>query len=109
MTVAAAQARYDGKLSADGNSIEGIWAQGPPTPLSRSLLLQRATAETAWKDSSPHTSQFVTVAAPTTRRLRFHRSHGIVLIVAVTNAAGSVCFRHAGSWFESFAPPNCRS
>jgi pimeloyl-ACP methyl ester carboxylesterase len=61
LTVTAAQATYTGKLSADGNSIEGTWTQGPPTPLSRPLPLRRATPETAWKDPSPHTSQFVTV------------------------------------------------
>ena len=49
---------YQGKLSADGNSISGIWTQGPPLPLD----FQRATKETAWSlDSSPHTVQFITV------------------------------------------------
>jgi len=49
---------YEGKLSADGNSIAGTWTQGPPLPLD----LQRATKETLWQtDSSPHTISFVTV------------------------------------------------
>src|SRR5262245_60730426 len=61
LTATAVQFKYDGKLSADGNSIEGTWAQGPPNSLSRPLSLQRATPETAWKDPSPHTSNFVTV------------------------------------------------
>jgi non-heme chloroperoxidase len=48
---------YEGKLSADGNSITGTWTQDGPLPLN----LQRATKATAWRDSVPHTEQFVTV------------------------------------------------
>jgi pimeloyl-ACP methyl ester carboxylesterase len=49
---------YQGKVSADSNSISGIWSQGPPLPLD----FQRATKETAWPlDSSPHKVQFITV------------------------------------------------
>lgn len=49
---------YEGKLSADGNSIIGTWHQGQSWPLN----FQRATKETAWKiDSSPHTVRFVAV------------------------------------------------
>src|SRR5258705_4726099 len=49
---------YEGKLSADGNSIAGTWTQGPPLPLD----LQRATKETAWPiDAATHTVSFVTV------------------------------------------------
>jgi non-heme chloroperoxidase len=49
---------YEGKVSSDGNSIDGTWTQGQPLPLA----LQRATKETAWqRDPSPHTAQFVTV------------------------------------------------
>jgi non-heme chloroperoxidase len=52
------QASYEGKLSADGNSIIGTWIQGSRLPLS----LQKATKATAWPlDASPHTVQFVTV------------------------------------------------
>jgi uncharacterized protein (TIGR03435 family) len=41
---------YEGKLSADGNTIAGSWAQGPkPIPLS----LERATSETAWAIPEP--------------------------------------------------------
>ncbi|MBZ5609399.1 MAG: TIGR03435 family protein [Acidobacteriia bacterium] len=41
---------YEGKLSADGNSITGTWTQGPrPLPLN----LTRATAETAWTIPEP--------------------------------------------------------
>lgn len=36
---------YDGKLSADGNSIAGSWSQGPN---GLPLTLTRATTETAW-------------------------------------------------------------
>ena len=51
-------ASYEGKLSADGNSIAGSWTQMGKAPLN----FQRATKETAWKrDSSSHTVQFITV------------------------------------------------
>lgn len=41
---------YEGKLSADGNTIAGTWTQGPkPLPLD----LTRATAETAWAIPEP--------------------------------------------------------
>jgi non-heme chloroperoxidase len=62
LTVAAIQGRYEGKLSADGTSIDGSWTQGPQArPIVYTMVYQRATSETAWKDPSPHTSQFVTV------------------------------------------------
>lgn len=52
------QASYEGKLSADGNSITGTWTQGSPLPLN----FQKATKATAWPiDASPHSAQFVTV------------------------------------------------
>ena len=54
------QLSYEGKLSADGNSITGTWTQGSPFPFN----FQKATQATAWPmptDSSPHTVQFVTV------------------------------------------------
>jgi hypothetical protein len=52
------QASYEGKLSADGNSITGTWIQGSRLPLN----FQKATKATAWPlDASPHTVQFVTV------------------------------------------------
>src|SRR5476649_2692135 len=39
-------ASYEGKMSADGNSITGTWTQGnSPLPLN----LVRATKETAWE------------------------------------------------------------
>jgi non-heme chloroperoxidase len=50
---------YEGKLSADGTSIEGNWTQnnGP-----RQLNFQRPTKETAWTvDTSIHSVQFITV------------------------------------------------
>ncbi len=41
---------YEGKMSADGKSIEGMWTQGPnPLP----LLLERATPETEWAIPKP--------------------------------------------------------
>ena len=49
---------YEGKVSADGMSINGTFTQGAPLPLE----LNRATRETAWPiDASPHTVQFLTV------------------------------------------------
>jgi len=41
---------YEGKLSADGNSIAGTWTQGP-RPLT--LNLTRVTEETAWAIPNP--------------------------------------------------------
>ncbi len=41
---------YEGKLSADGNSLAGTWSQGGP-PLT--LNLKRATPETAWTIPEP--------------------------------------------------------
>ena len=58
LTVDAVRGTYEGKVSADGDSIAGTWTQGVPLPLD----LRRATKETAWqKDPTPHTIQFVTV------------------------------------------------
>jgi non-heme chloroperoxidase len=48
---------YEGKVSADGNSITGTWTQDSSLPLN----LYRPTKETAWRDPAPHTDQFVTV------------------------------------------------
>jgi pimeloyl-ACP methyl ester carboxylesterase len=49
---------YEGRLSADGNSITGAWRQGQ----SSTLNFERATKETAWKiDATPHKVDFVTV------------------------------------------------
>lgn len=56
-TVAALRGSYEGKIAADGNSMAGTWTQGRPLPLE----LKRATPETAWKDPSPHSAQFVNV------------------------------------------------
>jgi uncharacterized protein (TIGR03435 family) len=43
-------ASYEGKLSSDGKTIDGVWSQGP-TPLS--FVLTRATLETAWTIPPP--------------------------------------------------------
>lgn len=41
---------FEGKLSADGKTIDGSWSQGPnPLP----LVLTRATPETAWEIPAP--------------------------------------------------------
>jgi non-heme chloroperoxidase len=51
---------YEGKLSADGNSITGTFVHEQN---SWPVIFQRATERTAWSlDPSPHTVQLVTVA-----------------------------------------------
>jgi uncharacterized protein (TIGR03435 family) len=50
MVVPGINGHYEGKLSADGNSIAGNWTQGPkPLPLD----LTRATKDTAWTIPEP--------------------------------------------------------
>ena len=49
MTVAALNGSYEGKLSADGNTITGTWTQGGPLPLN----LERATQATEWTIPEP--------------------------------------------------------
>jgi len=49
MTIAAIGGSFEGKLSADKNSIAGTWTQGQPLPLT----LTRATPETAWTIPDP--------------------------------------------------------
>ena len=56
-TIEALRGSYDGQVGADGGAIAGTWTQGHPLPLE----FRRATPETAWKDPSRHTVQFVTV------------------------------------------------
>jgi len=46
------QVTYEGKLSADGNTITGTWVQGKDSP--RPLVFQRATKETAWPLPDPN-------------------------------------------------------
>jgi uncharacterized protein (TIGR03435 family) len=48
-TVPSVDGTYEGKLSADGNTISGTWTQGQPLP----LVLVRATKETAWDIPEP--------------------------------------------------------
>jgi uncharacterized protein (TIGR03435 family) len=49
MTIPAANANYEGKLSGDGSSIAGTWTQGAPVALN----LTRATPQTAWEIPEP--------------------------------------------------------
>jgi bla regulator protein blaR1 len=49
MTIAAINGSYEGKLSADGNTITGTFTQGAPLPLD----LVRATPDTAWSIPDP--------------------------------------------------------
>lgn len=50
MTLSLIGGKFDGKLSADGKTIDGNWSQGPnPLP----LVLTRATPETAWEIPKP--------------------------------------------------------
>jgi uncharacterized protein (TIGR03435 family) len=63
MTIAALNGTYEGKLSADGNSLAGTWSQGGPgTPLN----LARATAESAWAipDAPPPPARMAANANP---------------------------------------------
>lgn len=53
----SSRATYQGKLSADGNSLIGTWTQNRGSPLN----FERATSEIAWRDPSPHIARFVTV------------------------------------------------
>jgi uncharacterized protein (TIGR03435 family) len=50
LTVPAINGSYEGKLSADGKSIDGKWSQGP-SPLA--LLLERAAAGAEWAIPEP--------------------------------------------------------
>jgi uncharacterized protein (TIGR03435 family) len=49
MTLTMINGSYDGKLSADGNAINGTWTQGQPLPLN----FARATPETEWTIPPP--------------------------------------------------------
>jgi uncharacterized protein (TIGR03435 family) len=49
IAVAAIGGNYEGRISAEGNSIAGTWTQGQPLPLT----LARATPETAWAIPEP--------------------------------------------------------
>lgn len=56
--IADLRASYEGKLSADGNSIKGTWAGRRTSPLD----FERATKATAWRYELPqHRISFVTV------------------------------------------------
>jgi len=50
MTIAAMNATYEGKVSADGNAMAGTWSQGGP---GAPLDFVRATPETAWAIPEP--------------------------------------------------------
>jgi uncharacterized protein (TIGR03435 family) len=62
MTIAAVNGTYEGKLNAEGNSIDGTWTQGAPLPLN----LTKATPETAWviPDPPPPPVQMAADAKP---------------------------------------------
>jgi uncharacterized protein (TIGR03435 family) len=49
MAVTSLNGSYEGKLSADGKTIDGTWTQGGPLP----LVLTRTTPETAWTIPEP--------------------------------------------------------
>ena len=56
--VDAVGGKYEGKVSPDGQSIDGTWMQGQRLPLE----FRRTSKATEWeKDASPHHVQFVTV------------------------------------------------
>lgn len=51
VTIPGIGGSYDGRLSGDGNTIEGTWAQAGAPPLK--LDLKKANAETAWAIPTP--------------------------------------------------------
>jgi pimeloyl-ACP methyl ester carboxylesterase len=60
LNIEAVRAGYEGKVSADGNSIVGTWTQGTALPFE----LRRATKQTAWQiDPSNHKVRFINVDA----------------------------------------------
>ncbi len=50
ITLTPLNGTYEGKVNADGKTIEGTWTQGGP---ARPLVLTRATTETAWEIPEP--------------------------------------------------------
>jgi uncharacterized protein (TIGR03435 family) len=50
MTITALNGTYEGKVNADGNTIDGTWTQGGP---AIPLVLTKATPETAWAIPEP--------------------------------------------------------
>jgi uncharacterized protein (TIGR03435 family) len=50
MTIMALNGTYEGKISSDGNTIDGTWSQGGP---AIPLVLTKATPETAWAIPEP--------------------------------------------------------
>jgi hypothetical protein len=95
--IRALRGSYEGKFSADGASINGAWIQGRPLPLE----FRRATPETAWKDPSRHTMQFVTVDKTTNKPVNLEvldwggSGRPLVLLAGLGNTA------HV---FDKFAP-----
>lgn len=60
LVVDAIRGTYEGKITAEGNSIIGTWSPQGQDP--GELNLKRATTETAWPhDASLHRVQFITV------------------------------------------------
>jgi uncharacterized protein (TIGR03435 family) len=51
LTIPALGGSYEGKLSADGNSMVGTWTQPGPPPIP--MTLNRATTQTAWAIPEP--------------------------------------------------------
>jgi len=51
LTIPALGGAYEGKLSADGNSMAGTWTQPGPPPIQ--MTLNRATPQTAWAIPEP--------------------------------------------------------
>ena len=89
LTIDALGDRYEGKVSADGATIEGTWTpQGQPIPLA----LKRATKETSWRsDPSPHSLQFITVDKDVRLEVLDWGGSGrpVVLLTGLGNNSGS--------------------
>ncbi len=63
MTINALNGTFEGKVSGDGNTIDGTWSQGGP---AIPLVLTKATPETAWviPDPPPPPTQMAADAKP---------------------------------------------
>jgi non-heme chloroperoxidase len=89
------QGRYEGKLSADGASLEGVYTWGQ---FSSPVKLQRANKDTAWKiDESNHNVQFIAVEKNVKLEvLDWGGSGRALILLAGLNADAHV--------FDKFAP-----
>lgn len=90
---------YEGKRSADGNSITGTLTRGVPMPFN----VVRVTRETAWRDPAPHTDRFVTVDKDVRLEvLDFGGSGPPLLLLAGLGNTGHIFDRFAPKLIDQF-------